>query len=100
MLLIHTDPAKPLPTTMSQDYRAFTQAIIDSGEFGSGEPLHGPDAATTVRVREGSTTTTDGRFAEVKEPMAGSYVVDVADLDRAIELAARIPDAKSAGVEV
>ena len=100
MLLIHTDPTKPVDETISQEYMAYTQAIIESGEFVSGDPLNGPDTATTVRVRNGSTTTTDGPFAEVKEHMAGYYIVDVKDLDRAIELAAKIPDAKSAGVEV
>ena len=100
MLLIHTDPANPLPEEMMSEYMTFTQGIIESGEFVSGDPLHGPETATTVKVRNGSTTTTDGPFAEVKEHMAGYYIVDVKDLDRALELAAKIPDARTAGVEV
>jgi hypothetical protein len=82
------------------EYMAFTQGIVDSGEFVAGDPLLGPETATTVQVRDGATTTTDGPFAEVKEHLAGYYIVDVADLDRAIALAAKIPDARTAGIEV
>jgi hypothetical protein len=104
MLLIHAnnsaweDPAEA--QKMLGEYMTFTQSIVDSGEFVAGDPLEGPDSATTVKVRDGSTTTTDGPFAEVKEYLAGYYIVDVADLDRAIALAAKIPDARNAGIEV
>jgi hypothetical protein len=53
-----------------------------------------------VRIRNGKATTTDGPFAETKEHLGGFYIVDVADLDRALELAARIPSARSGVVEV
>ncbi|HVB06356.1 MAG TPA: YciI family protein [Acidimicrobiales bacterium] len=104
MLLIHTngsdweDPAEA--EAMMGEYMAFTQSIVESGELVSGDPLEGPDTATTVKVRGGTTSTTDGPFAEVKEFLAGYYIVDVKDLDRALELAARIPDARTAGIEV
>jgi hypothetical protein len=104
MLLIAGDPT--VQTTPEEDqkifaeYGAFTQEIIDSGEFVSGDPLQGPETATTVRVRNGKRTTTDGPFAETKEVLGGYYVVDVKDLDRALEVAARIPGARGGSIEV
>jgi len=106
MLLIHTNPANW--TTLSEaetgamfaEYGAFTQAIVESGEFVCGDPLQGPETATVVRVRDGARSTTDGPFVETKEHLAGYYVVDCASLDRALEIAAQIPDARFAGVEV
>ena len=105
MLLIHVDPAAAPRTPadgekMSKEYFAFTQTIADSGELVAGDALEGPETATTVRVRNGKRTTTDGPYAETKEHLGGYYIVDVKDLDRALELAALIPDASSAGVEV
>ena len=103
MLLITNDPTQWDPVnaeTMHQEYMAFTQEILDSGEMVGGDPLEGPESATSVRVRNGKTSTTDGPFAETKEVLGGYYIVDVKDLDRAIELAARIPDARTATVEV
>ena len=73
------------------EYLAFTQRIAESGELIAGDPLQGIDTATAVRVRDGKTSSTDGPFAETKEVLGGYYLVDVPDLDRAIELAAQIP---------
>ncbi len=102
MLLINTDPdARDVDVdVISKDYMAFTETILKSGEMVAGDPLEGIDTATTVRVRDGHTTTTDGPFAETKETLAGYYIVDVADLDRALELAAQIPDARYGSIEV
>jgi len=106
MLLIATDPEQfgKLPATEQEgwhgEYFAFTKALVDSGEMVSGEALHGNDTATTVSVRDGETVATDGPFVDIKEVIGGYYVVDVPDLDRAIELAAMIPDARVGGVEV
>lgn len=106
MLLIAVDPTE-MPQAnddggydMSSEYYEFTQRIIASGELVAGDPLHDASTATTVRVRDGVTTLTDGPFAETKEQLGGYYVVEVASLDRALELAAQIPGAKGAGVEV
>jgi len=99
MLLINTDPSH-WSEDMSAEYMAFTQEIVESGEFVAGDPLEGRDSATTVRVRDGKVTTTDGPFAETKEHIGGYYIVDVKDLDRALAVAARIPDARSGGIEV
>jgi hypothetical protein len=106
MLLIYTDPAayqRMTPEEAQQNHRAyfaFTQSIVDSGEHVAGDALQGVDAATTVRVREGRRTTTDGPFAETREHLGGYYLVECADLDRALELASQIPDAGRGCVEV
>ena len=100
MLLIYSDPSTFDPADGDKimgEYMAFTQEIIDSKEMVSGDPLQGPETATTVKVRNGKTATTDGPFAETKEHLGGYYVVDVKDLDRALELAAKIPDAATCG---
>ena len=65
-----------------------------------GASLHPVETATTVRVQDGRTVTTDGPFAETKEALGGFYLVDARDLDEAIELAARIPAAKHGAIEV
>ena len=96
MLLIYT-PAEGGP---SQDERAaemprwfeYTESLRDAGIMVSGDALHGVDAATTVRVRDGETQITDGPFAETKELLGGYYVIDVPDLDAALERAARMPE--------
>jgi hypothetical protein len=100
MLLIYGDPgqwANVSPDESGQimgEYFTFTQGIVDSKEMVSGDPLQGVETATTVTVKGGDTVTTDGPFAETKEVLGGYYIVDVADLDRAIELAAQLPGAK------
>ena len=99
MLLINVDPSQ-WSDDMHPEYMTFTQSIIESGEFVAGDPLQGRDTATTVRVRDGGVATTDGPFAESKEHVGGYYIIDVKDLDRAIELAAKIPDARTGGIEV
>ena len=66
----------------------------------SGDELEDPDTATTVRVRDGETLTTDGPFAETKEQLGGYYLIDCASLDEALEFAARIPAAERGAVEV
>jgi hypothetical protein len=70
------------------------------GILTGGAPLQPTSAATTVRVRNGKTLITDGPFAETKEQLAGTYVLDCKDLDEAIEMAAKIPDALFGSVEI
>jgi hypothetical protein len=82
------------------EYGAFTQSIIQSGNFKAGDGLQPTTTATTVRVRDGKTLTTDGPFAETREQLAGYYLVDAKDLDAALGIAARIPGAKTGSVEV
>ena len=70
---------------------------MDSGELVAGEGLANSSQAHTVRVRDGETVTSDGPFAELKEHLAGFYLVEVASFERAVEIAARIPDARDRG---
>jgi hypothetical protein len=97
MLLIYNEPDgyTSLPPDVNsaiyEEYLAFTQNIIDKGEFVAGDPLQGVETATTVRGRNGQRHLTDGPFAETKEVLGGYYLVDVADLDRALELAGQLP---------
>ena len=97
MLLIYTDRdayaalSGDTQAQINQDYFAYTQRIIDSGEFVAGDPLQGVETATTVRRRNGQRTLTDGPYAETKEVLGGYYLVDVKDLDRALELAGQLP---------
>jgi len=65
-----------------------------------GNQLQPPETATTVRVQDGKTLTTDGPFAETREQLGGYYLVDAKDLDTALGLAARIPGAKTGSIEV
>jgi hypothetical protein len=85
---------------MRGDYGAFTQSIIQSGAFKAGDALQPTSTATTVRVRDGKTLTTDGPFAETREQLGGYYLVEARDLDAALEIAARIPGAKVGSIEV
>jgi len=74
--------------------------LRESGRLLAAEALHPVDTATTVRVRGGKVSTTDGPFAETKEQLAGFYLVDARDLNEAIQIASRIPPAREGSVEV
>lgn len=106
LLLIYTDEkldasvSKEEADAVMAEYFAFTEAIRKSGAYHGGEALHPTSAATTVRVRDGKTVTTHGPFAETKEQLGGYYMVDCANLDAAIDWAARIPGARYGSVEV
>ena len=82
------------------EYNAFTKDVVDRGLYVAAEALHPTQMATTVRVRDGKTVTTDGPFAETKEQLGGYYVINCKDLDEAIALAAKIPSAKWGSIEV
>ena len=85
---------------MSAQYGAFTQSIIQSGHFKAGDGLQPTTTATTVRVRDGKTLTTDGPFAETREQLGGYYLVEARDLDTALAIAAGIPGARTGSIEV
>jgi hypothetical protein len=106
MLLIHQGAA-PTPRSpdewarLSEDeqkaiYSAY-RAINETPGVSAGLQLQPPETATTVRVQDGKTLTTDGPFVELKEAIAGYLVFDAEDLDAAIELASRIPAARLGG---
>ena len=81
-------------------YMAFNEVVNAAGAMVAGDPLLETNTATTVRVRNGKTTTTDGPFAETKEQLGGYYILDCKDLDQALEFAAQIPGAANGCVEV
>jgi hypothetical protein len=85
---------------MQDEYGAFTQSIIQSGNFKAGDRLRPTTMATTVRVRDGKTLTTDGPFAETREQLGGYYLIEAKDLDTALGIAARIPSARMGSIEV
>src|SRR3984893_4689195 len=84
---------------MLAEYGAFTQGIIQSGNFKAGDRLQPISTATTVRGREGKTLTTDGPFAETREQLGGYYLVEAKDLDTALAIAAKIPGARFGSIE-
>jgi hypothetical protein len=71
-----------------------------NGMLLAAEPLHPVETATTVRVRNGRVSVTDGPFAETKEQLAGFYLIDAADLNDAIQAASKIPPAREGSIEV
>nr|WP_299696472.1 YciI family protein [Hydrocarboniphaga sp.] len=87
-------------TAMSNEYGDFTKAIVQAGQFKAGDRLKPTATATTVRIRDGKTLTTDGPFAETREQLGGYYLVDAKNLDEAIAIAARIPGARHGSIEV
>jgi hypothetical protein len=85
---------------MMGEYFAFTDGIKKSGHHLGGEALQPTQAATTVRVRQGKISTTDGPFAETKEQLGGFYLINARDLNDAIQIASRIPSARTGSIEV
>jgi hypothetical protein len=107
MFLIYGDePARAQTMTEAegqaemQAYFAFNTEARAKGIMVEGEALHPVTSATTVRVRDSKTMTTDGPFAETHEQLGGYYVLECKDLDEAIEWAAKIPGAKDGSVEI
>ena len=97
---VMNDMAPEARGAMFAEYNTFTQDIVKSGHFKAGDALQPVATATSVRVKDGKTITTDGPFAETKEQLGGYYLVEAADLDEAIGIAARIPAARTGTVEV
>jgi hypothetical protein len=85
---------------MQPEYAAFMKDMAERGVLLGGERLRLTSDATTVRVRNGETLTTDGPFAETKEQLAGYFLVDCKNLDEAIDIAAHIPGARDGSIEV
>ena len=92
-------PQAEAAATMAE-YGTFTQGIIQSGNYKGGERLRPAAMATTVRVRDGKTLTTDGPFAETREQLGGYYLIDAKNFDEATAIAARMPGARYGCVEV
>ena len=103
LLLIYSaesDDANLDGATLMADYGAFTQGIVQNGNFKSADRLKPVATATTVRVKDGKTLTTDGPFAETREQLGGYYLVEAKDLDEAVGIAAKVPTARHGSVEV
>jgi hypothetical protein len=105
LLLIYTEESDtpPPPDVQQAEMEAYakvTQEIHERGLYQAGEALEPTSTATTVRVRDGQTLTTDGPFAETKEALGGFYLIDAADLDEATEIAAKIPASWRGSVEI
>jgi hypothetical protein len=87
-------------TACYEESTGLARDLHAKGKFISANPLQSVKTATSVRVREGKRFVTDGPFAETREALGGYYLVDAADLDEAIDIAARIPGAKRGTVEI
>ena len=82
------------------EYFQFTEDIKKSGHYVGGNALQPVGSATSVRLRGGKMSTTDGPFAETKEQLGGYYLIEAKDLNDALQVAAKIPSAKTGTVEV
>ena len=106
MLLIYSNEAEmeKLPPQEAEkifgSYMEYTREMVKAGVMRAGEALKPINTATTVRVRSGKVTTTDGPFAETKEQLGGYYIIEVASLDEAIKWASRCPTAPVGSIEV
>jgi hypothetical protein len=105
-LLLYTDhdewertPAETQQRIL-QEYVALDEVMKAKGILAGGEGLEAVSTATTVRVRDGKRSVTDGPFAETKEALGGFYVIECENLDEAIEWAAQVPDARQGSVEI
>ncbi len=104
LLIYGEEPTEAAPqdemAAEMEAYNAFGAHIRERGAMKGGEALQPIATATTVRVRDGQTISTDGPFAETKEVLGGFYLVEAADLDEAIGYAAMIPGAKRGSIEI
>ena len=85
---------------MFGEYGTFTNDVRASGHYIGGNALQPTATATTVRMRNGAISTTDGPFAETKEQLGGYYLIEARDLNEAIQIGARIPAAREGSIEI
>ena len=103
MLLIYLDEQALDEAERAQCYQESTELaheISTAGRYLAAAPLHPTATATSVRVRGGKRLVTDGPFAETREQLGGYFIVDVRDLDEAIEMAGRLPSARLGTIEI
>ncbi len=97
--LVYLEESHPgIPT--DAECKAYGMGLRESGHMTGGEALEPVHTATTVRVRNGKLSVTDGPFAETKEALAGFYLIEARDLNEAIQIAGRIPPARVGTIEV
>jgi len=99
LCLVYLDE-KRLNELPDEDCVAYDAAIRASGHCLASEALQSVHTATSVRVRDGQVSVTDGPFAETKEQLTGFYMIEAQDLDEAIRIAANIPPARVGSIEV
>src|SRR5215218_4106539 len=99
LCLVYLDEKKS-DTVADSECRACSDELRRSGHHIAAEALQSVHTATTVRVRNGRLSVTDGPFAETKEQVAGFYLIDAKDLNEAIQLAAKVPPARVGSIEV
>lgn len=99
LCLVYSEEAK-LDEVPDADCVAYDTALRKSAQCLASEALQPVQTATTVRVRNGKVSVTDGPFAETKEQLAGFYLIEARDLNEAIQLAAKIPPARVGSIEV
>ena len=106
LLMIHNDE-KAFQTASQEDgaamfaaYNAYTKAMTDAGVWVGGARLHPSSTATVVRTKSGKTSVLNGPYAEIKEQLAGYYLLEAPDIDAAISWAARCPGAATGAIEV
>jgi hypothetical protein len=99
LCLVYLDE-KRLPELPDEECVDFDAGIRDSGHCVASEALESVQTATTVRVRGGKLSVTDGPFAETKEQLAGFYLIEARDLNEAIQVASKIPPARVGSIEV
>ena len=97
LVYLESEKMRAVPDT---ECMACGNGLRDRGVLVAAEALQPVETATTVRVRGGKATITDGPFAETKEQLAGFYLVDAENLDQALEIAAKIPPAREGSIEV
>jgi hypothetical protein len=103
MLLVYTDEkawAEGEREQCFEESTALTHLLHKEGKYLGASPLHPVATATSVRVRGGKRQVTDGPFAETREQLGGFFLIDAANLDDAINIAARIPGARKGTIEV
>ena len=105
LVLIYSEESTEAPDmeqigAVMEEYNAYSAMLRDKGHYVAGEALQPTATATTVRIRDGKTLTTDGPFAETKEALGGFYLVEAKDLDEALALGAACPGAKWGSIEV
>lgn len=99
LCLVYLDE-KRMNELPDEDCVAYDTAIRNSGHCVASEALESVQTATTVRIRNGKVSVTDGPFAETKEQLAGFYMIEAKDLDEALQMAAKIPPARVGSIEV
>lgn len=99
LLLVYGEESL-MATVPDADCAAYSAPLRDRGVILAADALERVDTATTIRVRDGTASVTDGPFAETKEQLAGFYLVDVANLDEAIRVARGLPPARIGSIEI